>query len=211
LSTSFTHPAAAPLKKRQQPAPLQGEEERCLTPGTAAFPFHQHCHAVTAAPSLERSNAEAAEKRKSDHSRLPRHQRHQEHKHSSIAHAIVSLPQLIIFLPPVAAPLKKKQQPAPLHGGEEEENSCCHRASSPLPTAPAAAQTRRKGCRSNTTNRTSSYTNKEEGQPQQHHQLHQPHQLIIFFGLCFHFLAYKTCRNREEVQKTRRKREDRRL
>ena len=63
--------------------------------------------------------------------------------------------------------------------------------------------------RSNTTNRTSSCTNEEEGQPQQHHQ---PHQLIISFGLCFHFLAYKTCRNREEeVQKTRRKREDQRL
>jgi len=69
------------------------------------------------------------------------------------------------------------------------------------PTAPAAAQTRRKGSRSN--------TREEEEQPQQHHQ---PHQLIISFGLCFHFLAYKTCRNREEeVQETRRKREDRRL
>jgi hypothetical protein len=48
------------------------------------------------------------EKRKSNHSRLPRHQHHLEHKHSSTAHSIVSLPQLIIFLPPVAAPLKKR-------------------------------------------------------------------------------------------------------
>jgi hypothetical protein len=62
-----------PLEKRQQLAPLQGEEEEpCLTPVTTAIPPPSTLP-TTAAPPLGRSNAEAAEKRKNDHSHTPRH------------------------------------------------------------------------------------------------------------------------------------------
>ena len=42
----------------------------------------------------------------------------------ALPNATTILPQLIIFLPPGAAPLEEKAAPAPLHG--EGVNSCCH-------------------------------------------------------------------------------------
>ena len=107
-----THPISPAPHAQQQAAPLLPKKERLFeTEKGGLFETEREGKFETRRGTVRvqrrekpketrrRSNTEAVEKRKSDHSRLPRHQRHQEHKNSSTAHDIVILFQLTIFFP----------------------------------------------------------------------------------------------------------------
>jgi len=102
----------------------------------------------------------------------------------ALPNATTILPQLIIFLPPGAAPFEEKAAPAPLHG-EEGVNSCCHWtfqslssfSHTPPPPAPPQSRCREgrtrlaEGTKETGENRAEEKNSREEEeQPRQRHR-----------------------------------------